>query len=169
MKILKNPLATPLIVPEQASKPRTIITKSVNDWIEEVKGKPTPSKLFFDLWREGDFCIFFGDSGLGKSLLAVQIAEALAKGRIYNEPTDNDLTVTKPVPILYLDAELSAKQFELRYSVEQHDKSLINHYDFSDNFLRSELNPEFEDIKEFEKFLYEDLEKEIKEKGIKHI
>ncbi len=168
-KILKSPLTAPSVLPEQARPPRTIITKSVNDWIEEVKGKPAPSKLFFDLWREGDFCIFFGDSGLGKSLLAVQLAESLAKGGVYNEPTDNDLLVSTPTPILYLDAELSAKQFEMRYSIEQPDKTLTNHYDFSANFSRSELNPDFEDIKEFEKYLYEDLQKEIAEKGIKHI
>lgn len=154
---------------EKCVPQKAIITKSVNDWIEEVKGQPMPQRLFFDLWREGDFCIFFGDSGLGKSLLAVQIADAIAKGKIYNEPTDHDLLTSNPAPILYLDAELSAKQFEIRYSVEQFDKSLDDHYNFPSNFLRSELNPDFENTKEFERFLYEDLEVEIKEKGVRHI
>ena len=49
----------------------------------------------------------FADSNVGKSILAVQIADRIAR-------TDN---------VLYLDFELSEKQFQLRYTNEHGELS----------------------------------------------
>ena len=53
-------------------------------------------------WYEGELSCLFADSNVGKSILAVQIADRIAR-------TDN---------VLYLDFELSEKQFQLRYTDE---------------------------------------------------
>jgi len=37
--------------------------------------------LFGEFWLEGELAILFADTGKGKSLLAVQIAESIARGR----------------------------------------------------------------------------------------
>ena len=49
------------------------ITKTANQWIEEVKDLPPPRQLFSELWHEDELCILFSDTNLGKTILAVQI------------------------------------------------------------------------------------------------
>jgi hypothetical protein len=61
--------------------------------------------------------------------------------------------------VLYLDFELSDKQFEIRYSNNYDD-----HYSFPDYFFRAEIDPEA-DVPEgkFEETLYASMETAIKE------
>ncbi|MEO8649094.1 MAG: AAA family ATPase, partial [Acidobacteriota bacterium] len=44
------------------------------------RGAREPNGLFGGLWREGEMALLFGVAGAGKSILAVQIADALARG-----------------------------------------------------------------------------------------
>ncbi len=54
------------------------------------------------LWLENDLCIFFGPSGVGKSIFAVQTAiDVIKKTR---------------EPVLYFDLELSEREFMQRFS-----------------------------------------------------
>jgi predicted ATP-dependent serine protease len=123
------------------------IVKKASDWIEESKKRPAPKMLFYEFWHEGETCILFADTNVGKSILAVQIGNDLAK----------------KYKVLYLDFELSDKQFELRYSDYNHK----NHYQFPKNFLRAEINPDSDPPKgKFEEFLNESLEKVITETNI---
>ncbi len=101
--------------------------KSGNQWIEEASKRPIPITLFYELWYLNEICILFADTNLGKSILAVQIGLLLAEKNI----------------VLYLDFELSDKQFELRYSNDYKD-----HYTFPDGFLRAEINPDEADYKQ---------------------
>lgn len=105
--------------------------KKANAWIDEAKGQIVPKKLFDDFWFESELCFLFADTNAGKSILAVQIAERIAAGRSEAEAQK----------VLYFDFELSAKQFERRYAVviegAQHYE---NHFEFSDNFYRVEVN-----------------------------
>lgn len=81
--------------------------------------------LYKKLWYEGEICILFAKSGNGKSILAVQIAEEIAKrGQMVN----------------YLDYELEAKQFQQRYCNEKTKEN----YKFSDNHLRADLSVDLE-------------------------
>jgi RecA-family ATPase len=105
--------------------------KTGNEWIEEAKSRPVPKKLFGELWFEGELCILFADSNVGKSILAVQIADSISKNK---EITPFKLEAEKH-PVLYLDFELSAKQFENRYS-----KNYEEHYYFDNGFIRIEQN-----------------------------
>ena len=76
--------------------------KTANQTILEASQKPTPRSLWDCFWYEGELSCLFADSNVGKSILAVQIADRIAR-------TDN---------VLYLDFELSEKQFQLRYTNE---------------------------------------------------
>lgn len=76
--------------------------KTANRTILEASQLPTPRALWDSFWYEGELSCLFADSNVGKSILAVQIADRIAR-------TDN---------VLYLDFELSEKQFQLRYTDE---------------------------------------------------
>ncbi|HKC67231.1 MAG TPA: AAA family ATPase, partial [Bacteroidia bacterium] len=119
-----------------------LTVKTANRWIEQAKTKPIPKMLFGELWFEGELCILYADTNLGKSILAVQIGNSISRG----EPIKGFELETKKQPVLYCDFELSAKQFENRYSDRFKD-----HYDFDDNFVRVEINPDA-DIPEHQTF-----------------
>ncbi|MBK9108870.1 MAG: AAA family ATPase [Saprospiraceae bacterium] len=134
--------------------------KTANQWLEQAKMRPIPKMLFGEFWFEGELCFLFADTNLGKSILAVQIGNSISQGEFipgFKLESDNQ-------KVLYFDFELSDKQFENRYSLNFKD-----HYSFSDNFLRIELNPEAEipGGQSFEEFLYSSLERSIVETGAK--
>ena len=112
-------------------KPESFIRKTANEWIEEVKNKPAPKMLFSEFWHEGELCILFSDTNLGKTILAVQIADSIASGK----PIKGFQMTATESKVLYFDLELSTKQFETRYRDDYG-----GHYDFSDNLERIEMN-----------------------------
>jgi len=132
--------------------------RTVNDCINEVKGKPEPKMLFSEFWHEGELCILFSDTNLGKSILAVQIANSISKG----EPIHGFKLEGTKQRVLLIDFEMGDKQFEKRYS-----ENYKNHYQFDDNFLRITINPDCSDMEHFEKKLKEELENHIEDTGAK--
>jgi len=54
--------------------------KTGNRWIEQAKTRPIPKMLFGEFWYEGEICILFADTNLGKSILAVQIGNSISRG-----------------------------------------------------------------------------------------
>ncbi|GIQ57716.1 hypothetical protein Flavo103_08520 [Flavobacterium collinsii] len=131
-----------------------------NDWIEQAKNRPIPKMLFSQFWHEGELCILFADTNLGKSILAVQIGDAISKG----VSIQNFILEAEKQTVLYYDFELSDKQFENRYS-----EDYTNHYRFNDNFIRIELDPDASILENqtFESYLYQSLEQSIIESGAK--
>ena len=113
-------------------------TKTANDWMKQEYGKPAARPLFGSLWFENELCILFADTNMGKSVLAVQIGDCLTKCYSF-EPFYNQ--AAEPLKVLYVDFELSAKQFEARYV----KSTQFDSYLFSANFYRSEFNPEADD------------------------
>ena len=93
---------------EEADELDFIMGKSLNSMMMEEKRKPVPEILWGGdgngnaLWFENEFAILFGRTNTGKSLYAVQIAEHIS-GRLGRT-------------VLYLDLELSMKQFQERYT-----------------------------------------------------
>jgi hypothetical protein len=134
--------------------------KTASRWIEQAKTRPIPQMLFGELWFEGELCILFADTNLGKSILAVQIGNSISKG----EQIRGFKLETPKQPILYFDFELSDKQFENRYSIK-----FEQHYNFDNNFIRVEINPDatIPDAQTFEDFLNHSLERSITETGAK--
>ena len=86
--------------------------RPANDWLEMASKQPIPKMLFDEFWSEGELCILFADTNVGKSILAVQIGNSISKG----EPILGFKMETPKQLILYFDFELNAKQFETRYS-----------------------------------------------------
>lgn len=125
--------------------------KTAQEWIEEAKKRPKPKMLFDEFWCEGELCILYADTNVGKSIMAVQIGNSISKGECI---AGFSLTAEKQ-KILYFDFELSDKQFENRYSVD-----FENHYVFDDNFVRVEIDVDVEDImnKNFEDSLSDSIE-----------
>jgi RecA-family ATPase len=138
-----------------ADEEELLTIQTANSWMEQANMRPVPKMLFGKFWYEGELCILFADSNLGKSILAVQIANSISTG-ICIDPFPLD---AKAQPVLYCDFELSEKQFEARYSVDYQD-----HYQFSDNFYRAELNPDSEmppGFTDFDEYLSACLERSI--------
>jgi hypothetical protein len=106
--------------------------KPTNQWIEEAASRPDPGSLFGGFWLEGELAVLFSDAGRGKSLLGVQIADSIARGK----PIDLVPMTAKPRKVLYFDFEFSAKQFEMRYSSD--GESPKDSYRFPENFHRVE-------------------------------
>ncbi|MGZ3813121.1 MAG: AAA family ATPase [Mucilaginibacter sp.] len=131
-------------------------TKKANEWLKLEYGKPAAKPLFGSFWFEGELCILFADTNLGKSVLAVQIGDSLTKAYGIGPLTNRAEAGT---PVLYLDFELGAKQFEARY---------VDHrwgsYTFADTFYRSEFNPAANDpvlYSSYETYVRESLERAI--------
>ena len=94
--------------------------KMANTWVKEAKSRPNPHTWFHGLIVANENTVIFAASNVGKSILAVQIAEEIAKEE----------------KVLYLDLELSDKQFQMRYTMGD------TVHNFPDNSLRAEINPE---------------------------
>ena len=142
--------------------------KTANCWMKEAEKKPIQKMLFSELWHEGEICILFASTNLGKSILAVQIGDSISKGA----PIRGFKLEAPAQKVLYFDFELSDKQFWKRYS-DQYTSSnefpfiFSKKYEFSDNFLRAEIDPDKSippdsDISN-EDYLNKSLERAIKE------
>jgi hypothetical protein len=114
--------------PDLTAEPRRL--RRANDVIDTNTLKP-PAALFDEFWREGEVAMLFGAAGAGKSLLAVQIGDALARGR----PIDGFEMPTTRRNVLHVDLVLSDEQFAMRYSRETR-KASRRAYKFSAGFYR---------------------------------
>ncbi|MEQ1762490.1 MAG: AAA family ATPase [Pyrinomonadaceae bacterium] len=89
------------------------LAKPANALLRAAKGKPREERrLFGDFWLEGEMTVLFGETGCGKSVLAMQIARALTGGPRL-EPFEMDV---EPGRLGYFDFELSEDQFRKRYT-----------------------------------------------------
>ena len=83
---------------------------------------PDPKLYFHDLIVEGENTVVFASSNVGKSIFCTQMAESIAR----------------ETKVLYIDCELSAKQFQMRYTNQETGSVHL----FPENFLRAEIDPE---------------------------
>ncbi|MCW3123919.1 MAG: hypothetical protein JWQ38_3411 [Flavipsychrobacter sp.] len=138
--------------------PGVIRMRTGGNTMEHSMGLPAPAMLFSEFWHEGELCILFADTNLGKSILAVQIADSISRG----VPVPGFKLEVPPQVIIYLDFELSDKQFANRYTGPD------SCHPFSDNFYRGELNPDADMPDHFgtyEQFLFRSIEEAIMETG----
>jgi len=126
--------------------------RSANDTMRLASSKPIPKMLFSELWHEGEICILFADTNIGKSILSVQIADSISRGQAVR---GFRLEAEQQV-VLYFDFEMSIKQFEKRYS-----NNYAQHYDFDNRFLRIDINSDCTSFDDFEKTLFNSIEKAI--------
>ena len=111
-----------------AADPLKKLTKA-NECIIAAKRLPPPDMLFDEFWREGELALLFGPQATGKSVLAVQIADAIARGKVI----DGFQMTTKRPRVLLVDLKLSLRQFLTRYSAEDGSQKS---YKFSENLYR---------------------------------
>jgi RecA-family ATPase len=140
-----------------------LIVKTANQWIDDAKKRPIPNMLFNELWYENELCILFADTNLGKSVLAVQIADSISRG----VAIPGFKLESMPKKVLYLDFELSDKQLEKRCS-----NNYENHYKFGSNFYRAELNRDLvlpDKAKTIEEYLCQSLIEYIEKYNIEVI
>ncbi len=100
--------------------------RKANEYIASLKHLGQPQRLFDDYWREGEVTLFFGPSRTYKSILAMQIAESIARGHAI----DGFDLESRRKKVLYADLKLSDKQFAARYAKEGRQ------YKFSENLYR---------------------------------
>ncbi len=112
--------------------------KPVNKAVDDAARRPNPRALYKEFWFEGEVSCLFADSNLGKSIYAVQIADEIAKYQ----------------PLLYLDCELSEKQFQLRYT---DDVTGVRHR-FPDQMYRAEIDSMRLDLKDYEDHILHNIE-----------
>lgn len=137
---------------DNSSEDFLLITKTANEWVEEARSRPIPRMLFGEIWYEGEICILYADTNLGKSILAVQIASCLSSNVPILSLSQN---LKEGKKVIYFDFELTDKQFENRASENYKD-----HFRFSDEFLRVEINSfsEIPDKVNYEEYLLENIE-----------
>lgn len=103
------------------SKVGMFTVKTFNQVLTAAVKRGELAQLFDEFWFENETCCLFGDSNVGKSILAVQIARDIAKnGR----------------KVLYFDFELSEPQILRRYS----DSETKRCYSFPNNLYHVSLN-----------------------------
>jgi len=91
------------------------IIRSACQRLDDARNMPEVKRLFSVIWQSNELHLMFADTGIGKSILAVALADALSKGQSLMH-LDND---HEPLNVLYYDFELSDRQFRNRYSDEQ--------------------------------------------------
>lgn len=117
--------------------------RSAQNVLKQAALLADPVQLYPPLIVESELIICFADTGIGKTVFAVQIGIEIAATR----------------RVLYVDLELSDKQFEKRY--RDHNGQ---HYPFPPNFFRADFTPRFTAPQgmSYEQYFIQSLEQSIK-------
>ncbi|MDX9694325.1 MAG: AAA family ATPase [Bacteroidales bacterium] len=142
-KIIENQLG---IVVAELAKEKITILRTANQCIEDAMKLPALKKNFGTFWFSGDLVILAGDTGVGKTLLAVLIAIGLTSDQ--NQILGQEVEVQ--VVVLYYDFELREEHFLERY----------RNFKFSNILYRSTFNKDYEGKDQFSiDIIKEDIEK----------
>lgn len=153
-RCVREPQPDPDPLPTVEPKPEVSVTRimSGDNWQVLALTQPYQQALCGQLWFENEICIMFADTNVGKSLLAVQIADMISRGR-QDDPSDCPLPEllpqTRAQPVVYADFELSIAQFARRYSFapegEEEFLTSRTYHKFDSHFYRVELSFEASD------------------------
>ncbi|HMT09318.1 MAG TPA: AAA family ATPase [Pyrinomonadaceae bacterium] len=149
--------------------PSMLYLKSMSEFVEDCQYAGELEQMFGPLWLENEVAVMYGTPGTGKSVLAMQIAESIARGtRISPFDTVKRRKKLRPKRVLYLDFELTREQIALRYSVHNGTK-LVEPYKFADELFRTEMywNGYIDDgYEDFTDMLFDNIRLLIEENGI---
>lgn len=140
---------------------------SMNDLVGSTLEDDEPMQLLGEFWLEGEIAFLFGEAGVGKSVLAMQIAESLARSR----PVEPLELTAGPRKVLYVDLEISPKQLQMRYSDDGNgDGKLGKRYAFAEDVRWISFDP-YEAMAEANaedtaKSLCSRIEREVRENDI---
>lgn len=118
-------------------------SSKLDETIKKGLDEPALKLVFGDFIQSGELVIFFGDNGLGKSILATQIGYGIANGKkilgLENQ--------CKPLTCLYYDFELTPRSYAKRYHNKMTDKTFVS---FGDNFIRQQIDyQKIDDVRDF--------------------
>lgn len=123
-----------------AKRPEMLFSLPMKYWLGIGVGLEPVQQLFGPFWNRGELAIMYGAAGVGKSALATQLAECLARG-LRMAPFNTEAATAEPEKVLYLDFELGTEQLAPRYSILDPVERVYDlKYDFSENLTRSVLN-----------------------------
>ncbi|MFM7024426.1 MAG: AAA family ATPase [Flavobacteriales bacterium] len=113
------------------------LPRKANERLSSAKHLPPVKKLLGEFMAEGELHVLFADTGVGKSLLGVDIADHVSKG-LSLMGLENECG---PKTTIYYDFELSERQFRDRYSNDSDEE-----YIFSDNLYSDRISLKDENI-----------------------
>jgi energy-coupling factor transporter ATP-binding protein EcfA2 len=120
--------------------------RTASQRMEDAKNMPEIQKMFDVFLHSGELAILFGDTGIGKSILAVAIADAVSRG-VGLLTLENQ---SEACNVIYHDFELSDKQFQKRYSDNNGTMHQFSNNLYTDNVDFTELvvdrNNRFEQV-----------------------
>ena len=124
-----------------SATPDLLCAQPVSFWLEIGRRMPPQEQLFGPFWLVGELCILFARTGVGKSVMAMQIAESLARGVPLPPFDGEDVPRVPPQRVLYIDFELDCDQLAMRYSRISEDRTKFDaFYEFSTQFFRAEMS-----------------------------
>lgn len=127
--------------------------RTASQRLEDAQGSPDILPHADVLFQTNELTILFGDTGKGKSIFAVGLADAISKGTSFMG-LDNRC---EPLPVLFYDFELSDKQFQKRYT----DAEGIP-YRFSDNLYIDNFDPSSIDLSDKKVSFEEEVMKKVR-------
>ena len=116
--------------------------ESANDTMKAAQKMQIPNMLFGELIFEKELTILFSSAGIGKTMLAVQIADHISRGKSFGTMKNE----SQAQSVIFFDLELTKKQFQGRYCVRDLKNSKIpwtNDFVWHSNFYRAQFNSAF--------------------------
>ena len=116
--------------------------ETANETMDKAQRMEIPNMLFGELIFEKEMTIIFSSSGIGKTMLAVQIADHISRGKSFGKMKNE----SRAQPVIFFDLELTKKQFQGRYCVRDLYNSKVpwtDNYVWHDNFHRAQFNSAF--------------------------
>lgn len=97
------------LVQESKSDRGMLIGGLLQDQLDEARNRPKRRSLFGPFWSEREIAFLYGPTGIGKSVLALQIAAGIGSGRSYGFTCD-----VPAQPVIFLDFENDAEDLVAR-------------------------------------------------------
>jgi KaiC/GvpD/RAD55 family RecA-like ATPase len=134
--------------------------RDANAVLLEAIEQPDMKQLASTLLEQQGITLLFAQPGVGKSIFAVQIADAVSRGRqVFPEGILNN--EAGPMRTGFFDFELLDKEFYKRYSNREDP---LNTFSFSDTFFRIDINPNFTEFSgegDVEKHILQEIENAV--------
>ena len=148
-----------------AKPPEMLFVQRAQYYIETAVVGGAMAQLFGPFWLMDETAILFAPPGVGKSALATQIAESLARGVPFATFAPRTGPEVSPQRVLYLDFEMDRTQFSQRYSViGEGGTTMENSYKLSPEFLRAENYWDgrmLDGYADYTDMLFEDIDQQI--------
>ncbi|MGY3090948.1 KaiC/GvpD/RAD55 family RecA-like ATPase [Hymenobacter sp. UYAg731] len=130
-----QPSSKPVHAADVAAESPVTRIRTAAQCLLDAQNAPPLVPLFGCLWETPGIAILVGDTGVGKSVLAVHIAHIITS----DQTELLGFQCQEKRRLLYYDFELTDRQFEKRFA----------DFPFSADFLRGDTNPDAEDVAAF--------------------